>query len=156
MPETHAKGMITWAYIICRIVCHRNPPIRYIWQASVSRKMSEHQSPQLSRKHQRPASWMGSNTAMSSSQSKDSKGSQLHKIVSESRMMQQHRIEHKSLSTSRVEGTRSHHGSMVTLLDNNQGGVSGLLAQFFWTSASLLESDYEQEFSMAMRLLNKV
>ena len=98
---------------------------------------------------------MGSNTAMSSSQLKDSKGSQLHKIVSESRMMQ-HRIEHKSLSTSRVEGTRSHHGSMVTLLDNIQGGVSGLLAQFFWTSASLLESDYEQEFSMAMRLLNKV
>ena len=137
-------------------MCHYNPaPIHCIWQASVSRKMSEHQSPQLSRKHQRPASWMGSNTAMSSSQLKDSKGSQLHKIVSESRMMQ-HRIEHKSLSTSRVEGTRSHHGSMVTLLDNIQGGVSGLLAQFFWTSASLLESDYEQEFSMAMRLLNKV
>ena len=101
---------------------------------------------------------MGSNTAMAASQLKETTGggksSQLHKIVSESRMMQ-HKMEHKPFSTSRIEGSRSHHGSTVTL-DNNQGGVSGLLAQFFWTSAALLESDYEQEFSMAMRLLNKV
>ena len=114
--------------------------------------MSEH-SPQLGRKHhQRPASWMGSNTSQLKETS--GRGSQLHKIVSESRMMQ-HKLEHKSISTSRVEGSRSHHGSTVTL-DNIQGGVSGLLAQLFWTSASLLESDYEQEFAMAMRLLNKV
>ena len=119
--------------------------------------MSEH-SPQLGRKHhQRPASWMGSNsTVAAASQLKETsgKGSQLHKIMSESRMMQ-HKLEHKSTSTSRVEGSKSHHGSTVTL-DNSQGGVSGLLAQLFWTSASLLESDYEQEFAMAMRLLNKV
>ena len=119
--------------------------------------MSEH-SPQFGRKHhQRPASWMGSNPAVAvGSHPKDTsgRGSQLHKIVSESRMMQ-HRLDHKSVSTSRVEGSRSHHGSMVTL-DTIQGGVSGLLAQLFWTSASLLESDYEQEFIMAMRLLNKV
>lgn len=100
---------------------------------------------------------MGSNIAVGSNQSKDSgvsKGSQLHKIVSESRMMQ-HRMDHKSISSTKVEGIKSHHGSMVTL-DSNLGGVSGLLAQLFWTSASLLESDYEQEFAMAMRLLNKV
>lgn len=121
--------------------------------------MSE-QSPQLSRKHhQRPASWMGSNIAVASSQSKETTGSsskvsQLHKIVSESRMLQ-HKLDHKSISASRVEGSRSHHGSMATL-DYIHTGVSGLLAQLFWTSASLLESDYEQEFAMAMRLLNKV
>ena len=34
--------------------------------------------------------------------------------------------------------------------------TSDLLAQLFWTSASLLESDYEGEFSMALRLLTKV
>lgn len=31
-----------------------------------------------------------------------------------------------------------------------------LLAQLFWTAASLLESDFEGEFSMALRLLSKV
>lgn len=118
--------------------------------------MSEH-SPQFGRKHQRPASWMGSNTAVATSLSKEtsSKGTQLHKILSESRMMQVHKMDHKSLSASRFEGSRSHHGSTVTL-DTTQSGVSGLLGQLFWTSASLLESDYEQEFTMAMRLLNKV
>lgn len=122
--------------------------------------MSE-QSPQVGRKHhQRPASWMGSNIATGTSQSKEtagssSKGSQLHKIVSESRILQ-HKLEQKSISSSRVEGSRSHYGSMVTLDNSSHVGVSGLLAQLFWTSASLLESDYEQEFAMAMRLLNKV
>lgn len=35
-------------------------------------------------------------------------------------------------------------------------GAPELLAQLFWTGASLLESDYHGEYTMAMRLLSKV
>ena len=35
-------------------------------------------------------------------------------------------------------------------------GAPELLAQLFWTGASLLESDYPGEYIMAMRLLSKV
>ena len=33
---------------------------------------------------------------------------------------------------------------------------SALVAQMFWTAVSLLESDFEAEFSMALRLISKV
>ncbi|XP_065885600.1 protein furry homolog isoform X2 [Dysidea avara] len=107
--------------------------------------------------HQRPASWMGGNTPPMAS--KDMPGSSkvpqtLHKIVSESRVAQQHKLEHKAASSGKMEGLRSHHGSMVAL-DIHTVTIPGLLSQLFWTSVSLLESDYEQEFTMALRLLNK-
>lgn len=35
-------------------------------------------------------------------------------------------------------------------------GAPELLAQLFWTGASLLESDYQGEYTMALRLLSKV
>lgn len=35
-------------------------------------------------------------------------------------------------------------------------GPPELLAQLFWTGASLLESDYPSEYTMALRLLTKV
>ena len=35
-------------------------------------------------------------------------------------------------------------------------GAPELLAQLFWTGASLLESDYPGEYTMALRLLSKV
>lgn len=35
-------------------------------------------------------------------------------------------------------------------------GAPELLAQLFWTGASLLESDYLVEYTMALRLLSKV
>lgn len=82
-----------------------------------------------------------------------SKGPQtLHKIVSESKVTQHLKIEHK---TGKMEGPRSHHGSMVAL-DMHNVNIPSMLSQLFWTSVSLLESDYEQEFTMALRLLNKV
>ena len=101
---------------------------------------------------------MGGNTPPMAS--KDMPGSSkvpqtLHKIVSESRVAQQHKLEHKAASSGKMEGLRSHHGSMVAL-DIHTVTIPGLLSQLFWTSVSLLESDYEQEFTMALRLLNKV
>ena len=45
----------------------------------------------------------------------------------------------------------------MVALDIHTGPIPpSLLSQLFWTSVSLLESDYEQEFTMALRLLNKV
>ena len=35
-------------------------------------------------------------------------------------------------------------------------GAPELLAQLFWTGASVLESDYPGEYTMAMKLLSKV
>jgi len=109
--------------------------------------------------HQRPASWMGGNTPPMAS--KDIPGSSkapqtLHKIVSESRVTQQHKLDHKAVSSGKMEGLRSHYGSMQTLDIHTVAIPPSLLSQLFWTSVSLLESDYEQEFAMALRLLNKV
>ena len=135
-------------------------------QTAASRRSSEQanrtsSSSSSSRKHhQRPASWMGGNTPPMASKdmSNSSKAPQtLHKIVSESKVtQQQHKLDHKAVSSSKMEGLRSHHGSMVAL-DIHTGPIPpSLLSQLFWTSVSLLESDYEQEFTMALRLLNKV
>lgn len=39
---------------------------------------------------------------------------------------------------------------------NDSFGICQVLAQLFWISVSVLESDYEYEFLLAMRLLDKV
>ena len=55
---------------------------------------------------------------------------------------------------SMIETSSLRYGMLASLELNK--GAPDLLAQLFWTSASLLESDYEGEFSMALRLLSKV
>ena len=51
-------------------------------------------------------------------------------------------------------------GYRFTGMDQSQAQVNPgppeLLAQLFWTGASLLESDFPSEYAMALRLLTKV
>lgn len=44
----------------------------------------------------------------------------------------------------------------MSLFSNDNFGICQVLAQLFWISVSVLESDYEYEFLLAMRLLDKV
>lgn len=61
-----------------------------------------------------------------------------------------------------MEGHRSNLGrsrSAQSLKNLDQSGMEDkltLVTQIFWITVSLLESDYEYEFSLAVRLLSKV
>lgn len=53
--------------------------------------------------------------------------------------------------------SRSRSAQSLKLLDSgNQDDKMTILAQLFWLAVSLLESDYEHEFLLALRLLSRV
>lgn len=45
---------------------------------------------------------------------------------------------------------------MITCDQGNQDDKLSILSQMFWVAVSLLESDYEHEFCLAIRLLTRV
>lgn len=61
----------------------------------------------------------------------------------------------KGRPRSMIETSSFHHGHHQSI-DFGFGISSDFLAQLFWSSVSLLESDYEGEVLLALRLLNKV
>jgi hypothetical protein len=53
--------------------------------------------------------------------------------------------------------TFRHHGHSFSMdMTPVNPAAPDLLAQLFWTAASLLESDYEGEYTMALRLMSRV
>ncbi len=53
--------------------------------------------------------------------------------------------------------TFRHHGQSFSVdMTPVNPAAPDLLAQLFWTAASLLESDYEGEYTMALRLMSRV
>ena len=54
--------------------------------------------------------------------------------------------------------TFRHHGQSFSSVDMTpiNPAAPDLVAQLFWTAASLLESDYEGEYTMALRLMSRV
>ena len=61
----------------------------------------------------------------------------------------------KSRPKSMIE-TSSFRSTTQHSVDVAKSGAPDLLAKLFWTAASLLESDFEMEYTMALRLLSKV
>ena len=61
-------------------------------------------------------------------------------------------------SSSMIEtSTFRHHGQSFSVdLTPINPAAPDLLAQLFWTATSLLESDYEGEYTMALRLMSRV
>ena len=66
-----------------------------------------------------------------------------------------HTHTHAALSSMIETSTFRHHGPQFSL-DSINPAAPDLLAQLFWTAASLLESDYEGEYKMALRLMSRV
>ncbi|XP_025086109.1 protein furry homolog isoform X4 [Pomacea canaliculata] len=70
--------------------------------------------------------------------------------------------DNRNRSSTDVEGHRSNLGrsrSAQSLKNLDQSGMEDkltLVTQIFWITVSLLESDYEYEFSLAVRLLSKI
>ena len=64
-------------------------------------------------------------------------------------------IEMSSYERQRHQSNYLRHVTNFQAAEVNPGAPE-LLAQLFWTGASLLESDYSGEYSMALRLLSKV
>ena len=58
----------------------------------------------------------------------------------------------KSTNLSRSRSAQS----LKNLADNSSDDKLTILSQMFWLAVSLLESDYEHEFLLAIRLLEKV
>lgn len=65
---------------------------------------------------------------------------------------------HTNLVSSMIEtSTFRHHGQSFSVdMTPINPAAPDLLAQLFWTAASLLESDYEGEYTMALRLMSRV
>ena len=58
--------------------------------------------------------------------------------------------------SSMIETSSFRYNMQHPSLDSINPAAHDLLAQLFWTSAGLLESDYEGEYTMALRLMSKV
>jgi len=61
----------------------------------------------------------------------------------------------RSRSSQSLRGQTSHSDNMTGGLSSDDERLT-VLVQMFWISVSLLESDFEYEFLLAVRLLDKV